>query len=107
MLQAAAECLAAYILQRKRFSMGRFFLVFPAVVKEAIEEALAEGYRDMDAREPKTKSGGNFTVCSEQYFEFSIPNYGIQKGLKILHLSLSLLVAMVVSLSSCVKEELW
>ncbi|XP_026436280.1 NAD-dependent malic enzyme 62 kDa isoform, mitochondrial-like isoform X2 [Papaver somniferum] len=50
MLQAAAECLVAYILQRKRFSMGRFFLVFP-VVKEAIEEDLGEGSRDMKARE--------------------------------------------------------
>ncbi|RZC94204.1 hypothetical protein C5167_021449 [Papaver somniferum] len=61
MLQAAAECLAAYITEKEVLS-GTIFpcvssirditkQVAAAVVKEAIEEDLAEGYRDMDARE--------------------------------------------------------
>ncbi|KAI3847518.1 hypothetical protein MKW92_001460 [Papaver armeniacum] len=61
MLQAAAECLAAYITEEEVLS-GTIFpcvssirditkQVAAAVVKEAIEEDLAEGYRDMDARE--------------------------------------------------------
>ncbi|KAF5193900.1 Malic enzyme [Thalictrum thalictroides] len=61
MLQAAAECLAAY-MKDEEVLKG---IIYPsissirditkevaaAVVKEAIEEDLAEGYRDMDARE--------------------------------------------------------
>ncbi|KAK4788530.1 hypothetical protein SAY86_019849 [Trapa natans] len=61
MLQAAAECLAAYMTEEEVFKG----VIYPsissirditkevaaAVVKEAIEEDLAEGYRDMDARE--------------------------------------------------------
>ncbi|KAL0339149.1 UNVERIFIED_CONTAM: NAD-dependent malic enzyme isoform, mitochondrial [Sesamum angustifolium] len=43
MLQAAAECLAAYMTEEEE--------VAAAVIEEAIEEALAEGYREMDARE--------------------------------------------------------
>ncbi|KAI3899982.1 hypothetical protein MKW98_000882 [Papaver atlanticum] len=61
MLQAAAECLAAYITEEEVLS-GTIFpcvssirditkQVAAAVVKEAIEEDIAEGYRDMDARE--------------------------------------------------------
>ncbi|KAI3978345.1 hypothetical protein MKX01_013143 [Papaver californicum] len=61
MLQAAAECLAAYITEKEVLD-GTIFpcvssirditkQVAAAVVKEAIEEDLAEGYRDMDARE--------------------------------------------------------
>ncbi|RZC48146.1 hypothetical protein C5167_041102 [Papaver somniferum] len=61
MLQAAAECLAAYITEKEVLN-GTIFpcvssirditkQVAAAVVKEAIEEDLAEGYRDMDARE--------------------------------------------------------
>ncbi|PIA50388.1 hypothetical protein AQUCO_01300850v1 [Aquilegia coerulea] len=63
MLQAAAECLAAY-MKDDEVLKG---IIYPsissirditkevaaAVVKEAIEEDLAEGYRDMDARELK------------------------------------------------------
>ncbi|GMP62220.1 hypothetical protein CsSME_00024401 [Camellia sinensis var. sinensis] len=61
MLQAAAECLAAYMTEEE-VHKG---IIFPstsrirditkevaaAVIKEAIEEDLAEGYREMDARE--------------------------------------------------------
>lgn len=61
MLQAAAECLAAYMTEEEVLKG----VIYPsissirditkniaaAVVKEAIEEDLAEGYRDMDARE--------------------------------------------------------
>uniref|UniRef100_A0A2N9HTH9 Malic enzyme n=1 Tax=Fagus sylvatica TaxID=28930 RepID=A0A2N9HTH9_FAGSY len=61
MLQAAAECLAAYMTEEEVLNG----IIFPsissirditkevaaAVVKEAIEEDLAEGYRGMDARE--------------------------------------------------------
>ncbi|OVA06863.1 Malic oxidoreductase [Macleaya cordata] len=61
MLQAAAECLAAY-MKEEEVLKG---IIYPsissirditkevaaAVVREAIEEDLAEGYRDMDARE--------------------------------------------------------
>ncbi|KAI3418654.1 uncharacterized protein J3R85_013604 [Psidium guajava] len=61
MLQAAAECLAAYMTEEEvlrgviypSISSIRDISkeVATAVVKEAIEEDLAEGYRDMDARE--------------------------------------------------------
>ncbi|KAK4758693.1 hypothetical protein SAY87_019994 [Trapa incisa] len=61
MLQAAAECLAAYMTEEEvlkgviypSISSIRDITkeVAAAVVKEAIEEDLAEGYRDMDARE--------------------------------------------------------
>ncbi|KAK1393778.1 Malic enzyme [Heracleum sosnowskyi] len=61
MLQAAAECLAAYMTEEEVLKG----IIFPsissirditkevaaAVIKEAVEEDLAEGYRDMDARE--------------------------------------------------------
>ncbi|GMN62007.1 hypothetical protein TIFTF001_031108 [Ficus carica] len=61
MLQAAAECLAAYMTEED-VAKG---IIYPsissirditkevaaAVIKEAIEEDLAEGYREMDARE--------------------------------------------------------
>ncbi|KAF7137276.1 hypothetical protein RHSIM_Rhsim07G0039600 [Rhododendron simsii] len=61
MLQAAAECLAEYMTEEEVLKG----IIFPpisrirditkkvaaAVVKEAIEEDLAEGYREMDARE--------------------------------------------------------
>lgn len=61
MLQAAAECLAAYMSEEEVLKG----IIYPpisrirditkkiaaAVVKEAIEEDLAEGYREMDARE--------------------------------------------------------
>lgn len=61
MLQAAAECLAAY-MKEEEVLKG---IIYPpissirditkevaaAVVKEAVAEDLAEGYRDMDARE--------------------------------------------------------
>ncbi|KAG9452976.1 hypothetical protein H6P81_005880 [Aristolochia fimbriata] len=61
MLQAAAECLAAY-MKEEEVLQG---IIYPsissirditkevaaAVVREAIEEDLAEGYRDMDVRE--------------------------------------------------------
>ncbi|XP_011017312.1 PREDICTED: NAD-dependent malic enzyme 62 kDa isoform, mitochondrial [Populus euphratica] len=61
MLQAAAECLAAYMTEEEVLKG----IIYPstsrirditkevaaAVVKEAIEEDLAEGYREMDARE--------------------------------------------------------
>ncbi|CAK9178994.1 unnamed protein product [Ilex paraguariensis] len=61
MLQAAAECLAAYMTDKEVLEG----IIFPsissirditkqvaaAVIKEAIEEDLAEGYREMDARE--------------------------------------------------------
>ncbi|XP_068650083.1 NAD-dependent malic enzyme 62 kDa isoform, mitochondrial-like [Aristolochia californica] len=61
MLQAAAECLAAY-MKEEEVLQG---IIYPsissirditkevaaAVVREAIEEDLAEGYRDMDIRE--------------------------------------------------------
>ncbi|XP_052191895.1 NAD-dependent malic enzyme 62 kDa isoform, mitochondrial [Diospyros lotus] len=61
MLQAAAECLAAYMTEEEVHggiiypSISRIRditkKVAAAVVKEAIEEDLAEGYREMDARE--------------------------------------------------------
>ncbi|NP_001275278.1 NAD-dependent malic enzyme, mitochondrial [Solanum tuberosum] len=61
MLQAAAECLAAYITEEEVLkgiiypSISRIRditkEVAAAVVKEAIEEDLAEGYREMDSRE--------------------------------------------------------
>ncbi|KAF9687636.1 hypothetical protein SADUNF_Sadunf02G0113800 [Salix dunnii] len=61
MLQAAAECLAAYMTEEEVLkgiiypSTSRIRditkQVAAAVVKEAIEEDLAEGYREMDARE--------------------------------------------------------
>ncbi|KAL1818718.1 hypothetical protein DCAR_0414927 [Daucus carota subsp. sativus] len=61
MLQAAAECLAAYMTEEEVLKG----IIFPsissireitkevaaAVIKEAVEEDLAEGYRDMDPRE--------------------------------------------------------
>ncbi|KAK1306157.1 hypothetical protein QJS10_CPA10g01086 [Acorus calamus] len=61
MLQAAAECLAAY-MKEEEIQKG---IIYPsissirditkevaaAVVREAVAEDLAEGYRDMDARE--------------------------------------------------------
>ncbi|KAJ7007341.1 NAD-dependent malic enzyme 62 kDa isoform [Populus alba x Populus x berolinensis] len=61
MLQAAAECLAAYMTEEEVLKG----IIYPstsrirditkevaaAVVKEAIEEDLVEGYREMDARE--------------------------------------------------------
>ncbi|KAB8653871.1 hypothetical protein FH972_026169 [Carpinus fangiana] len=61
MLQAAAECLAAYMTEEEVLKG----IIYPstsrirditkevaaAVIKEAIEEDLAEGYREMDARE--------------------------------------------------------
>ncbi|KAG5538788.1 hypothetical protein RHGRI_019364 [Rhododendron griersonianum] len=61
MLQAAAECLAEYMTEEEVLKG----IIFPpisrirditkevaaAVIKEAIEEDLAEGYREMDARE--------------------------------------------------------
>ncbi|XP_059305183.1 NAD-dependent malic enzyme 62 kDa isoform, mitochondrial [Lycium ferocissimum] len=61
MLQAAAECLAAYMTEEEVLKG----IIYPsissirditkkvaaAVVKEAIEEDLAEGYREMDSRE--------------------------------------------------------
>jgi malate dehydrogenase (decarboxylating) len=61
MLQAAAECLAAYMSEEDVLNG----VIYPsissirditkevaaAVIKEAIEEDLAEGYREMDARE--------------------------------------------------------
>jgi malate dehydrogenase (decarboxylating) len=61
MLQAAAECLAEYMTEEEVLKG----IIYPpisrirditkevatAVVKEAIDEDLAEGYRDMDARE--------------------------------------------------------
>ncbi|XP_015886484.3 NAD-dependent malic enzyme 62 kDa isoform, mitochondrial [Ziziphus jujuba] len=61
MLQAAAECLAAYMTEEEVLKG----IIYPsissirditkevaaAVIKEAIEEGLAEGYRGMDARE--------------------------------------------------------
>ncbi|KAB1225047.1 NAD-dependent malic enzyme 62 kDa isoform, mitochondrial [Morella rubra] len=61
MLQAAAECLAAYMTEEEVLK-GTIYPsissirditkeVAAAVVKEAIEEDLAEGYREMDARE--------------------------------------------------------
>ncbi|OWM83675.1 hypothetical protein CDL15_Pgr004105 [Punica granatum] len=61
MLQAAAECLAAYMTEEEVVK-GVIFpsissirditkQVAAAVVREAIEEDLAEGYREMDARE--------------------------------------------------------
>ncbi|KAK2978673.1 hypothetical protein RJ640_028835, partial [Escallonia rubra] len=61
MLQAAAECLAAYMTEEEvvkgviypSISSIRNITkeVAAAVVKEAIDEDLAEGYRDMDPRE--------------------------------------------------------
>lgn len=61
MLQAAAECLAAYMTEEEVLkgiiypSISRIRditkEVAAAVVKEAIEEDLAEGYREMDSRE--------------------------------------------------------
>ncbi|PIN00341.1 Malate dehydrogenase (decarboxylating) [Handroanthus impetiginosus] len=61
MLQAAAECLAAYMTEEEVLqgiiypSISRIRditkEVAAAVIKEAIEEDLAEGYREMDARE--------------------------------------------------------
>nr|XP_009619220.1 NAD-dependent malic enzyme 62 kDa isoform, mitochondrial-like [Nicotiana tomentosiformis]XP_016491294.1 PREDICTED: NAD-dependent malic enzyme 62 kDa isoform, mitochondrial-like [Nicotiana tabacum] len=61
MLQAAAECLAAYMTEEDVLkgviypSISRIRditkEVAAAVVKEAIEEDLAEGYREMDSRE--------------------------------------------------------
>ncbi|GMP42504.1 hypothetical protein CsSME_00012226 [Camellia sinensis var. sinensis] len=61
MLQAAAECLAAYMTEEEvlkgtiypPISRIRDIVkeVAAAVIKEAIEEDLAEGYRDMDPRE--------------------------------------------------------
>ncbi|XP_028059058.1 NAD-dependent malic enzyme 62 kDa isoform, mitochondrial-like [Camellia sinensis] len=61
MLQAAAECLAAYMTEEEVLK-GTIYPpisrmrditkeVAAAVIKEAIEEDLAEGYRDMDPRE--------------------------------------------------------
>ncbi|KAJ4727330.1 Malic enzyme [Melia azedarach] len=61
MLQAAAECLAEYMTEEEVLS-GKIYPsissirditkeVAAAVVKEAVEENLAEGYREMDARE--------------------------------------------------------
>ncbi|KAL7203973.1 hypothetical protein ACSBR2_017103 [Camellia fascicularis] len=61
MLQAAAECLAAYMTEEEVLK-GTIYPpisrirditkeVGAAVIKEAIEEDLAEGYRDMDPRE--------------------------------------------------------
>ncbi|KAI8026626.1 hypothetical protein LOK49_LG02G00939 [Camellia lanceoleosa] len=61
MLQAAAECLAAYMTEEEVLK-GTIYppisrirditkKVAAAVIKEAIEEDLAEGYRDMDPRE--------------------------------------------------------
>lgn len=61
MLQAAAECLAEYMAEEEVLNG----IIYPstsrirditkevaaAVVKEAIKEDLAEGYREMDARE--------------------------------------------------------
>lgn len=63
MLQAAAECLAAY-MKEEEVLQG---IIYPpisrirditkevaaAVIREAVDEDLAEGYRDMDARELK------------------------------------------------------
>ncbi|KAL0308716.1 UNVERIFIED_CONTAM: NAD-dependent malic enzyme isoform, mitochondrial [Sesamum radiatum] len=61
MLQAAAECLAAYMTEEEVLhgiiypSISRIRditkEVAAAVIEEAIEEDLAEGYREMDARE--------------------------------------------------------
>ncbi|KAK4476422.1 hypothetical protein RD792_015575 [Penstemon davidsonii] len=61
MLQAAAECLAAYMTEEEVLqgiiypSISRIRditkEVAAAVIKEAIEEDLAEGYREIDARE--------------------------------------------------------
>ncbi|CAA6669727.1 unnamed protein product [Spirodela intermedia] len=66
MLQAAAECLAAYMKEEEvlrgviypSISSIRDITkeVAAAVVKEAVEEDLAEGYRSMDARELKRLS---------------------------------------------------
>lgn len=66
MLQAAAECLAAYMTEEEvlggviypSISSIRDITkeVATAVLKEAIEEDLAEGYRGMDARELKKLS---------------------------------------------------
>ncbi|KAL3603920.1 hypothetical protein D5086_004779 [Populus alba] len=74
MLQAAAECLAAYMTEEEVLKG----IIYPstsrirditkevaaAVVKEAIEEDLVEGYREMDARELRklSQSSGKSSV---------------------------------------------
>ncbi|KAK9102873.1 hypothetical protein Sjap_020127 [Stephania japonica] len=77
MLQAAAECLAAY-MKEEEVLKG---IIYPsissirditkevaaAVVREAIEEDLAEGYRDMDARELRKLNKNCYRCQSDMY----------------------------------------
>uniref|UniRef100_A0A6N2MKM5 Malic enzyme n=1 Tax=Salix viminalis TaxID=40686 RepID=A0A6N2MKM5_SALVM len=52
--------------------------VAAAVVKEAIEEDLAEGYREMDARELRKLSQEEIEgICQEQHVESRLPNIGL------------------------------
>ncbi|KAF6159367.1 hypothetical protein GIB67_032138, partial [Kingdonia uniflora] len=96
MLQAAAECLAAYMTEDEvlngaiypSISSIRDIMkeVATAVVTEAIKEDLAEGYRDMDARElQKLSQWGEWIPYYETNFEdehFKVDNPMSQEDLK-------------------------
>ncbi|CAL5340408.1 unnamed protein product [Camellia sinensis] len=78
MLQAAAEWRRIRDITKE---------VAAAVIKEAIEEDLAEGYREMDARELRklTQWRGNCNICEGQHVESRIPDVSLQEGLSTLY----------------------
>ncbi|CAL5398199.1 unnamed protein product [Camellia sinensis] len=92
MLQAAAEWRRIRDITKE---------VAAAVIKEAIEEDLAEGYREMDARELRKLTqvyertfsrlkipwgdGGNCNICEGQHVESRIPDVSLQEGLSTLY----------------------
>ncbi|GKV06251.1 hypothetical protein SLEP1_g18151 [Rubroshorea leprosula] len=85
MLQAAAECLASYMTEEEVLKG----IVYPpiskirditkevaaAIVKEAIEEDLAEGYREVDARELKKLSQSQEELLNYVQNNMWVPEY--------------------------------
>ncbi|GLT66030.1 hypothetical protein SLA2020_384260 [Shorea laevis] len=85
MLQAAAECLASYMTEEEILKG----IVYPpiskirditkevaaAIVKEAIEEDLAEGYREVDARELKKLSESQEELLNYVQDNMWVPEY--------------------------------
>ncbi|GLT89280.1 hypothetical protein SLE2022_072690 [Rubroshorea leprosula] len=85
MLQAAAECLASYMTEEEVLQ-GMIYPpiskirditkeVAAAVVKEAVEEDLAEGYRDVDARELKKLSENQEELLNYVQINMWVPEY--------------------------------
>ncbi|GLT92871.1 hypothetical protein SLE2022_106830 [Rubroshorea leprosula] len=85
MLQAAAECLASYMTEEEVLK-GIVYppiskirditkVVAAAIVKEAIEEDLAEGYREVDARELKKLSQSQEELLNYVQNNMWVPEY--------------------------------